>query len=837
MITWHEKIHEILAYNPDCGQMDFYDNNKLSNKLSPLTNIFLNTFINTLEDRNLILFIPDFILRPIPLLSYFYSYLEGRSTLVFSQKGAKINESPIDLHVRNYYMLNWDGEYLCYDIPIGRMTNKEVRSEFFFPRIHDRRLRQRYAVRQEDNFTDNQKPKILLYHDNKGNRLFKNIKNLIIDKKKIKGNLELDLGCIIFENLDRFVYSDYTANMFLKWLKELLPKNTRFIFHFSNPQQMKYINKLKEATNSLVLPFSTNLLKNNEQIKNQSLQYFDSEDQRPIINLLNRYNLDSLFFYNHNQKIEILEPLESGNIDIHFEGAQNIAKMVNRKELVNKRAYFTTWNILNRISDLAINPSRYKCIFKDNDSWGYYSIPQILNSLEFNLEEESEDNQNSLQRFIAEVNSVYSELSNCRRYFEEESFSRVAKDYEILKIAKDLDDPENTIIATYSALEKRILKEDLEKMDLEFINVEDINWISYKHFERSNKKLILPGVLSSKNMLELFLPYNEITFLAYEGLNHERIRNQADLASLYSFEEEKYSMNYISEIYDHLNIDKNNAFFKDFKKRVKTHEQDEKIEPLKPDEDPFEQFRNKILEKANSSEYQSEIEYVERKIDEIEYVEAEKGAYDEYVEFYLKNLNNERKYRKKLNLGKTYFYLKTLGGNVLEGTPGMFRPGNYVVILDNDDQKSLLQLIIDIFGLEDSLNKKLIEYWKSSLIRYIEKEKISEKVLYQKYLDLGGQRTKATIRNWSKGSVLGPENPEDLLLIGKIIGNKAITENYMIMNTEIDKVRNLHRITGRRLKKIIKTIIFEREDLEPSKLNYEEYLFYEKIKNGIYEIL
>lgn len=57
------------------------------------------------------------------------------------------------------------------------------------------------------------------------------------------------------------------------------------------------------------------------------------------------------------------------------------------------------------------------------------------------------------------------------------------------------------------------------------------------------------------------------------------------------------------------------------------------------------------------------------------------------------------------------------------------------------------------------------------------------------------------------------------------------------MNSEIDKIRNIHRITGRRLKKIIKTIIFEGGNLQPSKLNYEEYLFYEKVKNGIYEIL
>lgn len=837
LIKWHEKIHDIRAFNPYCDDMDYYDNNKLSNKLSPITNFFLNTFINSHEDKNLIVFIPDFMLRPIPLLSYFYSYLNKKSTLIFSQKGQRVNESPIDLHIRNYYMLNWQGEYLFYDIPIGIMTNKDVKAEFFFPRVHNRHLKQKYISQQENNFADNNKPKLLLYHDNKGNRIFKNIKNLIIDKRKIKSEAKLDLGLIIFENLDRFIYSDYTSRIFLKWLKELLPKNTRFIFHFSNPRQMKFINQLKDATNSLVLPFTTNILQNNNEIKKQSLKYFNLEEYRPIISLFNRYNVDLPNFYQHDPQIEILDSLESGNIDDHFEGAQNITRVIDDKKLINKRVYYKAWKMLNIMPDLSINPSRYKSISKNNDSWRYYSIPEIIENFESNLEKEHEKNKLPLKRFISEVSSVYDELSQCKRFSEKNSFSRIAKDYKLINIAKNLDDPENTIIATYSALEKRILREDLDKIGLNSVNVEDINWISYRHFNRSDKKLILPGALTTKNMLELFLPYKEIKFLAYEGLNEKRIKEQVDLASLYSFEEEKFSMNYVSEVYSFFDIEKNNAFFKDFNKRTKAYENDEEIEkPPIPDSNPFKEFKKKVFKKAHSSEYQSEIEFVEKQIDEIESTDVDTETFDEYVEFLLLNLKNERKYRKKLNMGKSYFYLKTLGGNIFEGTPKMFKPGNFVVILDDDDQKSLLQLIIDIFDLEESVNKKLIEYWKYAFMKFI-RNQISENELYERYLDLGGQRTQATVRNWARGSVLGPDDPDDLLIIGKIIGNQAIINNYNLMNSEIDKIRNIHRVTGRRLKTIIKKIIFERDDLEPSKLNYEEYLFYDKVKNGIYEIL
>lgn len=642
LIKWHEKIHEILAYNPDCNEMDYYYNNKLSNALSPVTNFFLNTFINTLNDKNLIVFMPDFMLRPIPLLSYFYSFLNEKSTLIFSQKGARVNESPIDLHIRNYYMLNWKGEYLFYDIPIGIMTNKLIKAEFFFPKIHNRFLNQKYSLRQENNFADNNKSKILLYYDNKGNKIFKNIKNLIINKKKIKSNLELDLGCIIFENLDRFIFSDYTANVFLKWLRELLPKDTRFIFHFSNPRQLKFINKLKNETNSLVLPFTNNLLQNNEEIKLQSLEYFSSVDKNQIITLLNRYNVDLPFFYEQNKEIEILKPLESGNIDSNFEGAQNIAKFIDEKKLINKRLYYTTWKMLNIMPDLAINPSKYKSIFKNYDSWGYYGIPEIINNFEFNIDKENEEIRLPLKRFLSEVNSVYNELSQCKRFSEDESYSRIAKDYQLINIAKEIDDTENTIITTNSALEKRILKEDLNKIGLNFINVEDINWMAYRHFNRSGKNLILPGTLNTKNMLELFLPYKKIQFMAYEGLNKKRIQEQINLASLYSYEEEKFSMNYMSEIYDFIGIEKSNKFFIDFSKRKMANENDaENLETPITDENPFEQFKNKVIEKAYLSEYQSEIEHVENIIDEMESEEVEQSSTDEYLEFYVKNLKND----------------------------------------------------------------------------------------------------------------------------------------------------------------------------------------------------
>jgi hypothetical protein len=68
MKQWFESIREIGAYNPKLNITP--SNVRLSNNLSPFTNFFLNVFINSIKDKNIIIAHPDIILRPIPLLSF-----------------------------------------------------------------------------------------------------------------------------------------------------------------------------------------------------------------------------------------------------------------------------------------------------------------------------------------------------------------------------------------------------------------------------------------------------------------------------------------------------------------------------------------------------------------------------------------------------------------------------------------------------------------------------------------------------------------------------------------------------------------------------------------------
>ena len=89
---------------------------------------------------------------------------------------------------------------------------------------------------------------------------------------------------------------------------------------------------------------------------------------------------------------------------------------------------------------------------------------------------------------------------------------------------------------------------------------------------------------------------------------------------------------------------------------------------------------------------------------------------------------------------------------------------------------------------------------------------------------------------WCKGEAIGPQSAYDLYIIGDILDNIFIMDNYLSIFQQISLVRTSHRLIGRKLKKMIKSILTD-EYLDVSSLNDREYLIYENIQNGIYKIV
>jgi hypothetical protein len=147
----------------------------------------------------------------------------------------------------------------------------------------------------------------------------------------------------------------------------------------------------------------------------------------------------------------------------------------------------------------------------------------------------------------------------------------------------------------------------------------------------------------------------------------------------------------------------------------------------------------------------------------------------------VRTIGDDKIIKKVLPAEKTYLYLENEDGDILEGTPKLIRPNYFIVILDNDVKKSFMDLLIEVFGLEESVDKHFIVSWKIEPFKFIEDNDLSYADFYRMYLMVSGKRDYQTVMGWAKGHVLGPLDPLDLYYIGKILENTEIIEDYNII--------------------------------------------------------
>lgn len=835
---WYGSSTSICTYNP--RQKVSPENVELSGNLSPLTNFFLNVFVNAIEERNLIIAIPDVVLRPIPIISYLYAKQKNKSVVVFTIAR--------DFHYKNYHLLNQPGfGYLSFFFPQGFMTEEGIEAKVYLPRA-TQDYRRRHIQHQKENFLESPEPKILLSQEER--MVDDIIKKLVIDEETFD-NVEvgIDTGLIIFENVDRLVHSQYSTELFLKWIFPLLDRGVRFIFHFANPES-KFIQTIKEKTNSLVVPFGTALLRSNAEIQRRSIdEYFGKidEDGKRRAELINKYNIDREYFYENITSIEIVE-LKAGNIDYHLRKAKGVLSMIDENRIKNKRLYYTVKSLLYMLPNFVINPSKYKKPYEDDFvGWRSYTIPQLLGMLRERVFEESKDNIVFLEDLVSEIYCIYAELKECRRYGEEKTYSRIAKDYQIFKTIGNAQNGGNKIvIATQShgtqfSSEKRRLEEDISalllKNEVEIGTVHQIN-LSTKELDYSKATLVLPGPVRMKYMSVLLRPYEKITVLAYEGENYNRVKEQIDLFYTYSIEQEKNLMDYLEEVYNFLDVPRD-ALFKDYLKR-REQSVNEEVQTHPEDKDKETELLDRLREIVETApykhykKYEDEIAEVEGIITELEKkeTEIERSKTGTFYEVVLRR-TGETQIKKLLPAEKTYIYEEN--GEIQEGSPRNLKPGFHVVILDNDERKTLLDVIIEIFDLEQTVDKYLIGLWKERLIKFIEEYDLSYADFYRRYKRSGGKREYQTVLNWAKGNVIAPEKTNDLFVIGKILEDAEIIEDYQVIDREVSKLRNRHRNIGRKVRKIVKEMLKGR--IDATTLSYEEYALYERIEKGFYEVI
>lgn len=843
IISWEDFMKNEMRYKIGISQSDNNERyiESIYEILSPVTISLLNTIVNS-KDKNIIILFPDKILKPIPLIAGTLCNMNHKHTLIFTKdyrpgfKNLKIN------HYKNYCLLNFknkwgDSNYLFRDYPIYYSENNKIIAEPYVPlakRGTNKTIKQTFNSQIKDRTI----PKIFIQNNSKelskiikGTEEKSSLLNHVLKNKKSR----ITYKNIIFEHFDSNIKSKESCDNFIKWAKT--NPVGKFVLHFS--KESKYMDYIKEQLDCLVIPYNLAVLANSN-LRRESLKYFDSIDKSEY-HMIKKYNLDEKHLHVLKDNISICkEHVDSGNIDNYFKNIVYIIKNdIKHDDLAKKNFFYAMTHFLYSLSNLSINPASFKIYLKTFRDL-HLTFNEFSNMYLSNIDNETEINQQNIEHILLMLSNMYNQLSRRKRYNQEESYSKIGKDYKILEIAankkKYFKKDKKLIISTLFKTEPRILNADIEKAGINDVEAIYINNLGKNNFikDKSEYNLLIPGILKKQFLPELNENYEEILFLAYEGNHANLVEEQIDKFTNKSIEEEIKFMKYFEEVYTFLKLSKEKGFMGNYKRRVRKYRRQLKEQTINegPEEvAPITITTNSFLDEWEMSDVNRKVNY------------SSQGSHSYYkqhdektIKIQLKNIKNGEITEKKLPITRSYFSFSDFGGmdEGEEKFPINFNPGEHIVIIGGDEKKSMLDVIDDLN--QNHIDTNLIEYWKVQLINYITENKLKYRQFYNLYSNKGGTRHYQTVLKWAKGEVIGPMKAEDLSLIGKTINDDYLVENNERMMSEISKIRTHHKHFGRKLKKIIGEIM-SYGGIEFANLTEDEYELYKYIDNGIYEII
>ena len=831
------------------------------NVLSPVTNLLLNTIVKFFDSnqQSLIINFPKKILKPIPLISYMFAEMKSKSVLVFTAGNINNKNDLIRIHNDNYYLLNsvnkWgSGANLYENCSMGYLKNKgELSYKFFLPHANAA-FKKNLNKNLNEILGDENKPKIVLMGSSSLTSLTNTINRISVDNdelddENIKNNIDLDIGCIIFENADKYFSSKPNAEFFVKWLNENVNSDIKVIFHFSN-HDLHYLDYIKDLTKAKVISFNGGVIKNNDILIESSLDYFDNVNNLDIVG---KYNLDDKNDYHYDSNI-ILDDikLDKGNLDYLISSAKKITKYINEDEIGVNSLYYNAQKLFLDLNNLTINPSFLKFQLRYQNSFSYVTVSQFLDLFENNLKYESAHNRIYLDRYLSLLSQFYYELSKRKRIKEPDSYKNIGKDYRIWEIIQDKEkyfgNNNDVVIGTFYNTEPGILNKYFD--DNPNVKVEYMGNLIREYSDSSNLNLLLPGFVPPRFLSELYKDYSKIFILNYDGFNRNNIAQQIDSIENPSIIDESKVMGYFLELYDYVGMDSDNAFVNNYKRRLEK-------EPLsrgpvnKPDSeipgDVVESEDNFEEETENYNEYLSIIRNIERRVNNYQStpnITSNTSYSNQYLNVKTVDLklvvpNSNEQVNKTVPAKNKYLHFKDYGAmeDAFEIKAEDLSKGDYVIILDNE-KISFIDLFIEIFKLEENIDKNLAEYWKDKISIFVEDNNLSYEEFHELYKKEGGKMGIQTIRNWLKGKNISPRDyKNDLVYLSKVMDDDFLLNNIDIMGEEFRKIKSMHIAMGRNLKAIMKSIIVDDFTLNYDSLSLEEQTMHNIIKNSVYQVI
>ena len=675
------------------------------------------------------------------------------------------------------------------------------------------------------------------------------VDNNDLNDDNINNNITLDIGCIIFENADKYFSSKYNAEFFVKWLNKNVNSNIKAIFHFSN-HDLHYMDHIKELTQAKVISFNGGVIKNNDILIESSLNYYEHIDNLDIVS---RYNLDDKNDYDFDSKI-ILDDvkLEKGNLDYFTYSAKKLTEFINDDEIGINSLYFNAQKLFLDLNNLTINPSFLKFQIKYNNSFSYVTVSQFIDLFNDNLKYESEHNRVYLRKYLSLLSQFYQEILKRKRFHEPNSYNNIGKDYRICEVIENKEkyfgNDNDVIIGTFYNTEPGILSNQLKQYSN--VEVKYMGNLIKEYSDSSNFNLLLPGFVPPKFLSELYKDYSKIFILNYDGFNRRNIIQQINSIEKPSINDEIKVMGYFLELYDYIGISSDNAFIKNYKKRLEkelNYNDASKILFSKPLEEgtEYDEYENDKAE--NYNDYLEIIKNIEKRISSNQSTPnliSYNSNSNQYLNLKTVDLelvisNSNEHVKKTVPAKNKYLHFKDYGAleEAFEIKAEDLSKGDYVIILDNE-KISFIDLFVEIFKLEENIDKNLAEYWKDKISIFVEDNNLSYGEFHELYKKEGGQMGIQTIKNWLKGRNISTRDyKNDLLYLSKVMDDDFLLNNIDIMGEEFRKIKAMHIAMGRNLKVIMKGIIVDDFSLNYDSLSLEEQTMHNIIKNSVYQVI
>lgn len=822
------------------------------NALSPVTNLMLNSLVKIFDSKeNLIINFPKKVLKPIPLIAYIYEVMKSKSVLVFTAGNINNKNDLIRAHNDNYYLLTlknkWGSSFNIYEnFALGYLKGKnELAYRFFLPHANNS-YKQDLNQNLNSIVADESKPKIVLMGGSSLTSLTKTITQISIDNNElnseINNNLDLDVGCIIFENADKYFTSKHSAEYFVKWLNENVDSSIKIIFHFSN-HDLHYLDYIKELTQAKVISFNGGVIKNNDILIDSSLSYFERVKN---LDMVGNYNLDDLYDYCDSKIVLDDVKLDKGNLDYFFYNARKLTKFINDDKISANSLYYNAQKLFLDLNNITINPSFLKFQIKYHGGYPYVTVPQFLELFDDSLKYESSDNRIYLKKYLSLLSQFYYDLSKRKRFGESNSYDIIGKDYRLFEIINNKEkyfgNDNELIVGTFFNTEPGILNNKL----VDFPNVESIflgNLIK-RYSDSSNLNLLLPGFVPPRFLSELYKDYSKIFILNYDGFNRSNIEQQIKSIEKPSLSQESQVMNYFLELYDYLEIDKNNAFVNNYYKRLEKEENSSILQYTQDSNDGGNDISSPENETENYADYLNIIKNIEKRISNNQtasYVHDTHYSHDsdlETVDLELLIPSTNKHIKKTVPAKYKYLHFKDYDAleDAFEIKAEDLLKGDYVIILD--ERVSFIDLFIEIFKLEENIDKNLADYWKNKISIFVEDNNLSYVEFHELYKKEGGKMGIQTIKNWLKGKNISPRDYQnDLVYLAKVMDDDFLLNNIDIMGDEFRKIKSMHIAMGRNLKSIMKSIIVDDFSLNYDSLSLEEQTMHNIIKNSVYQVI